>query len=91
MRNGVTMEVPSHKGMSILRRDSFSVRGPELFNVIPKDLRDLKISMDNFKEKLDQFLSLLPDSPRIDAGSRLHSNELDTVIRKWTWSLGCGD
>ena len=48
------------------------------------------ISMESFNDKWDQYLALLPDSPRIDAGSKLHSNELDSVIRNWTWSLGCG-
>ena len=66
------------------------VRGPELFNCIPSYLRDTEVSMDTFKTKLDEFLSLIPDSPRIDAGSKLHSNELDFAIKKWTWSLGCG-
>ena len=89
-RNGTMMEVPPLKGMSKLRRDCFMVRGPELFNCIPSYLRDTEVSIDTLKTKLDEFLSLIPDSPRIDVGSKLHSNELDFAIKKWTWSLGCG-
>ena len=76
------MAVPSLKGMSKLKRDSFIVRGPEMFNSIPSYLHDLEVTTETFKSKLDEFLSLLPDSPRIDVVTRLHTNELDTVIRK---------
>ena len=79
-RNGATMTVPTLKGMSKLRKDSFVVRGPQVFNSILSNLRDMDISTDTFKAKLDEFLSLIPDCPRIDAGTRLHTNELDTVI-----------
>ena len=37
------------------RRDSFIVRGPVTINDVPKDLRDLKDSMQTFKANLDEF------------------------------------
>ena len=79
VRNGVTLDIPNMKGMSKLRCDSFCVRGPKLFNSLPAVLRNMTCSMDTFKDNLDQYLSLLPDKPRIDEGCKLHSNSLDSV------------
>ena len=40
--------------------------GPQLFNSLPRTLRGLeKISIEDFKEKLDLFLATLPDHPKI--------------------------
>ena len=49
-----------------LREASFQVHGPRLFNCLPEHVRkvtncDLKV----FKEKLDTFLSRIPDEPKI--------------------------
>ena len=50
-----------------LRADSFQESGAILFNCIPKHLRNLKkIGLDEFKEKLDAFLTKIPDHPKID-------------------------
>ena len=38
-----------------LKQDSFRIRGPTTFNVLPKDLRSLEGSMDLYKVKLDNF------------------------------------
>ena len=53
------------KGVQTLRESSFQVSGPALFNKIPRKIRDMKrCSIEDFKEKLDQFLSTVPDEPR---------------------------
>ena len=88
-RNGLKIKIPSKIGMSLLRQNSFTVRGPEVFNSLPKDLREIDSSMEVYKNKLDAFLSLLNDSPRISHGSKHHSNNLDIVISEWNWSLKC--
>ena len=46
-----------------LKDESFAVMGPRLFNSIPPDLRDLNLSLDSFKSKLDKFLMKIPDKP----------------------------
>ena len=46
-----------------LKEDSFAVMGPRLFNAIPSDLRDLNLSLDSFKSKLDKFLMTIHDKP----------------------------
>ena len=89
VRNGVTLDIPNMKGISKLRMDSFCIRGPKLFNCLPESLRNMTSSMDTFKEKLDQYLSLLPYRPRIDEGSKLHCKCLDHVIFQWKWMLRC--
>jgi len=59
----------------------FKIRGPEVSNALPTEIRNLDTSMENFKHKLDDFLSLLPDSPRIDEGCNIYCNTLDHVIK----------
>ena len=37
-----------------------------MFNSLPKKLRDIrKVSVDDFKEQLDKYLSALPDHPKV--------------------------
>ena len=81
-RNGLKVWILNKKYTSCLRNRSFTVRGPELFNSLPKDLRNYEGSMDSFKNHLDSFLELIEDSPRMGLCSLVH-NSLD-----WTWRLG---
>ena len=74
--------------MSTLRSNTFSVRGADVFNALPKDLRELETSMENYKGKLDKFLGLIPDVPRLGRGTNFESNNLDECIRKWRWEVG---
>ena len=46
-----------------LADQSFGVRGPKLFNELPKSLRTTEMSLDTFKRRLDEFLSYIPDQP----------------------------
>ena len=70
-----------------IRNQNFLSDGPRIFNILPKDLRSLQDSMEVFKKKFDQFLSVIPDRPRIGEGSKCHSNTLDKAIREWNYSL----
>ena len=79
-RNGLTILVPSKKNQNQLRAQSFQVRGLEIFKCLPMELRDIKLSKETYKIKLDNYLSLLDDTPRICTGSKIHSNSLDNVI-----------
>ena len=89
-RNGLKFEIPSRKNQLKIRAESFQVRGPTLFNCLPESLRTMEGSMEAYKTKLDEFLSLLLDGPRLDEGSLMHCNELDTVIREWKWNIHGG-
>ena len=49
-----------------MREESFQKAGPILFNSLPKSIRNIsRKSTEEFKEKLDEFLSDLPDQPVI--------------------------
>ena len=48
-----------------MKERSFAVRGPMLFNSIPADIRNLELSVDSFKAKLDKFLGVIPDKPSL--------------------------
>ena len=68
-RLGITCIVP--KCTSKLRENSFLVRGPKLFNSLPKDIREFAYdngiqqqqAINNFKKRLDEYLALIPDEP----------------------------
>ena len=87
-RNGCIVVPRTKKGMNSLRINSFSVRGPDVFNSLLKDLRELESSMEVYKGKLNKFLELIPDIPRIGRGSHIESNNLDDCIKKWRWNIG---
>ena len=61
-----------------------AIRGPRLFNELPKYLRNVTdVTVDTFKKKLDSYLVQLPDEPTVDGyyGRRAAcSNSLLDVI-----------
>lgn len=80
-----------HK-IKTLRNQSFQIHGPQLFNTLPKHLGNMKrCSVLEFKEKLDQYLALIPDQPIIgnlipstcDLFSLSPSNSLIDQIREF--------
>ncbi len=49
-----------------LKENAFAIRGPLLFNALPRHLRDAtEISLENFKNQLDKFLQTIPDQPKL--------------------------
>ena len=68
-RRGRLCQVRKSKGKSSvqnLRRQSFQVAGPKLWNCLPKNVRNFKGNQDDFKQILDLFLTKVPDEPRAD-------------------------
>ena len=63
-----------------LREESLSVNGAQLFNILPKDLRNMtNVELPVFKKQLDEFLATIPDeplSPGYTATRRAESNSL---------------
>ena len=54
------------------REASIPVKGAKLFNLLPKELRDLSSSkVERFKAKLDRYLSSIPDEPKVPERKRL--------------------
>ena len=77
------------KPVQNLHDQNFQVTGPRLFNSLPRHIRDTsKATVEEFKEKLDKFLAVLPDEPKIgemiphicDQTSAKPSNSLIDVI-----------
>ena len=72
-------KIPSGK-LGKIREASLVFNGAQLFNVLPKPLRDMSgVSLDSFKRALDQFLNTVPDEPQIPgytACRRADSNSL---------------
>ena len=69
-RRGRQVQIPQLKGplaIRSLREQSFQVNGPKLFNCLPPSITNLSgITVDEFKLKLDQFLSKIPDEPNVE-------------------------
>ena len=53
------------KAIQTLREQSFQIDGARLFNCLPKKIRDIKKDQEMFKFELDNFLSSIPDQPRV--------------------------
>ena len=49
---------------------SLRVKGSKLFNIIPKDLRDMTGTVEQFKAGLDHWLSTIPDQPTVAGRQR---------------------
>ena len=66
-RKGRTCKLRPLRPMERSKRDeSFQISGPKLFNILPKFLRDItKCEIEEFKEKLDEYLTSVPDEPKI--------------------------
>ena len=65
-RRGTEVIIPFLKKSS-KREQSFQVHGGKLFNSIPKYLRQMAgNNLDDFKERLDLYLSSIPDEPKVD-------------------------
>ena len=52
------------------REASLQVRGSKLFNLIPKELRDMSGTVLQFKARLDKWLASVPDQPTVSGRQR---------------------
>ena len=70
------MDIPVYKRQAPApvrkaRENSLSVKGARLFNLIPRDLRDMQSgTVEQFKAKLDEWLSIVTDQPTIQGRQR---------------------
>ena len=82
-RQGLKLKVPVSRKYSALYLNSFAIRGPKIFNILPRELRNSIDSNTVFKSKLDEFLSKIPDEPRIICGISSARNDLEYEIGQW--------
>ena len=68
-----------------MRHASLAVRGPQLFNVLPQEVRNRSgCSVEAFKKMLDSYLATVPDEPQIQGYTllrRADSNSLLDMVR----------
>ena len=99
----VVADYPSHAPAVVrrAREASLSVRGAQLFNHLPRHLRDtLTGTVEQFKAGLDQWLSTIPDQPTIPGrlrgaatNSLLDQAPHSTILQVWliwhwlSWTL----
>ena len=74
-RRGRLAEVPLHPqyvtpAVRNAREGSLRIKGAKLFNIIPKDLRDMTGTVEQFKAGVDHWLSTIPDQPTIAGRQR---------------------
>ena len=67
--------VSKRQHVNTLRDKSFSCNGPRLFNLIPKELKEIE-SLPLFKSKLDYLLKQFPDNPPTPGYVTLNNNSL---------------
>ena len=76
VRRGLLVCVPpmattSASAVKKARETSLQVKGARLFNLVPRDLRDMKaVTVDTFKAGLDTWLATIPDQPTIPGRQR---------------------
>ena len=76
------------KAIQTLREQSFQIDGTRLFNCLPKKIRNIKRDQDIFKVELDNFLSSIPDQPRVgslvpEATCRITARQSNSLLA-WT-------
>ena len=97
-RLGRKVKIPSlskngRQAVQTLREASFQINGARLFNCLPKKVREIRIYQDEFKEALDDYLSTVPDQPRIGslvptATDRLSGRQSNSLLA-WANSAWC--
>ena len=75
-------KIPSLKPAERLKREqSFRVSGPRMFNCLPKKLRNItNYPVEDFKEKLDEYLTGVPDEPKIGGLMPLSFEQSNSLI-----------
>ena len=90
-RRGREVKIDQSKGsckIKTIREGSFKVHGARLFNSLPKKIRNLtKVSSEEFKISLDQYLQSLPDEPKLpgytpSACNQLNANPSNSIIHQ---------
>ena len=93
LRLGRKIKIPSLKkngrqAIQTLREQSFQINGARLFNSLPKKIRNISKDQEVFKASLDEFLSSVPDQPRmgslIPAATEQMTGRQSNSILAWT-------
>ena len=85
-RRGRTCRVPNVSPSATcriksIRHSSFAIKGPRIFNSLPKDVRNFTGgTVDEFKRKLDYHLQTVPDEPLIPGYTAFRTIDSNSLI-----------
>jgi hypothetical protein len=78
-----------HAKVKDARYSSLGYRGPQLFNTVPAEIRNITgVPLDRFKKELDKYLCTVPDEPQIPGYTmyrRADTNSLVHMSISGTW------
>ena len=86
VRRGRLCHIPkvsntAHLAIQKVRLSSLAVRGPRLFNALPWHIRNLtRCDVNSFKDKLDKFLSTVPDEPLVPGYTQYRRCDSNSLI-----------
>ena len=86
LRFGRKCDVPSmsrtaSSRVQSIREGSLSVNGVQLFNVLPRQIRDMtNVELPDFKKKLDEFLATIPDEPLCPGYTGIRRAESNSLL-----------
>jgi hypothetical protein len=93
-RHGRICQIPTvksqvHAKVKDARYSSLGYRGPQLFNTVPAEIRNITgVPLDRFKKELDKYLCTVPDEPQIPGYTmyrRADTNSLVHMSISGTW------
>ena len=98
-RTGITiapkLDLRADSWVSTVRGASFFNKAPQLFNIIPKELRQHKYltnptpkHIEEFKSELDKYLVTVPDEPTTDRLQR--AAESNSILHQQAYRLARG-
>ena len=68
-RRGTICVIPpilkTWKRIQNIKESSIAVHGPRLYNCLPQNLRNEKLTLNEFKQRLDKFLKTIEDKPSL--------------------------
>ena len=71
------------KTIQSIKESSFTVQGPQLFNSLPKHIRDMTdCTVLKFKSMLDKYLTTIPDEPRVSGYIQLSVAYTNSIIHQ---------
>ena len=85
-RRGRLCIIPSVKSktsqkLKNIKRNSFAVRGPILFNSLPKSIRNIRnAKVEVFKKALDNWLQKIPDEPSVEGYTKFRSKNSNSIM-----------
>ena len=69
-RSGPTLHIEALKGKVLsaktIKAHSLKYHGTSIFNMLPTELKTFSGTVNQFKYKLDSFLTMFPDRPHVD-------------------------